>query len=113
MNIVVSAIFKKNVFFSKVGLVEFQGGSREGSETCVGRPCGLKGGHRERGSGPRGPFLEDPGSAKVRQGSNFDVFPWLVLTFSFFALNDFWEVPRGSWERVQRQRRCPGGAQES
>ena len=54
-----------------------------------------------------------PGSAKVRQGFNFEVNPGLVLTFSFFALNDFWKVPRGSPERGAEQQQFQRGAEGS
>ena len=40
-------------------------------------------------------LLGGPGSAKVRQGFNFDGKTNVILTFSFF-------VPRGSRERVRR-----------
>ena len=58
-----------------------------------------------------GTLLEGPGSAKVRQGFNFEVNPGLVLTCSFFALNDFWKVPRGSPERGAEQQQFQRGAQ--
>ena len=94
-----------------MGPVRFSGSAREGPERCGQRPSGFQGGPRESGSGPRGAFLQGPGSAKVRQGFNFEVNPGLVLTFSFFALNDFGEVPRGSPERGAEQTQFQKGAE--
>ena len=47
------------------------------------------------------------GSAKVRQGFNFDGKTLVILTFSFFAPSGFWKVPRESRERVRRPGRPP------
>ena len=105
-----SVFLKKHVFF-KFGSDGFSRGAREGPETCVWPLRNFQGGPRKSGSGPRGPFLGGPGSAKVRQGFNFEVNPGLVLTFSFFALNDFWKVPRGSPERGAEQQQFQRGAE--
>ena len=51
---------------------------------------------------PLGGFLGGPGSAKVRQGSNFDGKTQLILRISFFASSGFRKVPRRSQERVRR-----------
>ena len=56
---------------------------------------------------PMGALLGGPGSAKVRQGSNFDGKTKLILTISFFASSGFRKVPRGSQERVRRPRWPP------
>ena len=74
-----SVFLKKHVFF-KFGSDGFSRGAREGAETCVWPLRNFQGGPRKSGSGPRGPFLGGPGSAKVRQGFNFEVNPGLVLT---------------------------------
>ena len=66
------SVFLKKTSFFKFGSDGFSGGAREGPETCVWPLRNFRGGPRESESGPRGPFLEGPGSAKVRQGSNFD-----------------------------------------
>ena len=94
-----------------MGPVGFPGSAREGPERCRQRPSGFQGGPRESGSGPREPFLEGPGSAKVRQGLIFDGKSWRILRYSFFALNDFWKAPRGSRERGAEQQEFQRGAQ--
>jgi len=94
-----------------MGPVRFSGSAREGPERCVLRSKDFQGGPRESGTGPRGPFLGGPGSAKVRQGSNFDGKSGRILRFSFFALNDFWKAPRGSRERAAEQQEFQRGAQ--
>ena len=91
--------------------VGFSGSAREGPERCGQRPKDFQGGPRESGTGPRGPFLGGPGSAKVRQGSIFDGKTGLILRFPFFALNGFWKAPRGSRERVAEQQEFQRGAQ--
>ena len=88
-------------------------GSRNGPKTCVRRFGSVEGGPWESGSGPRGAFLEGPGSAKVRQGSTFEGKTGRILTISFFASNDFLKGPRGSRKRVGRPKRRPRGAQKS
>ena len=103
--------FFEKTLFLKFGSDGFSRGAREGPETCVWPLRNFQGGPRKSGSGPRGPFLGGPGSAKVRQGFNFEVNPGLVLTFSFFALNDFWKVPRGSPERGAEQQQFQRGAE--
>ena len=94
-----------------MGPVRFSGSAREGPERCVLRSKDFQGGPRESGTGPRGPFLGGPGSAKVRQGSNFDGKSWRILRFLFFDLNDFWQAPRGSQERGAEQQEFQRGAQ--
>ena len=76
------------------------------------RPRNFQGGSWESESGPRGPFLEGPGSAKVRQGSISDGKHVFFLRFVFFALNDSWKVPRGSPERGAEQQEFRKGAEE-
>ena len=95
-----------------MGPVRFSGSAREGPERCVLRSKDFQGGPRESGTGPRGPFLEGPGSAKVRQGSNFDGKTGLILRFSFFALNDSWRVPRGPRNVGQGHRNFKEGPRE-
>ena len=91
--------------------VRFSGSAREGPERCVLRSKDFQGGPRESATGPRGPFLGGPVSAKVRQGSNFDGKSGRILRFSFFALNDSWKAPRGSRERAAEQQEFQRGAQ--
>ena len=105
------SVFRKKTFFFKFGSDGFSGGAREGPKTCVGRPRNFQGGPRESGTGPRGPFLGGPGSAKVRQGSICDGKTGLILRFPFFALNDFWKALRGSRERAAEQQEFQRGAQ--
>ena len=105
------SVFRKKTFFFQIRFCRFSGGAREGPKTCVGRPRNFQGGPRESGTGPRGPFLGGPGSAKVCQGSIFDGKTGLVLRFPFFALNDFWKAPRGSRERAAEQQEFQRGAQ--
>ena len=107
----VLAFFEKKTFFFQIRFCRFSGGAREGPKTCVGRPRNFQGGPRESGTGPRGPFLGGPGSAKVCQGLIFDGKTGLVLRFPFFALNDFWKAPRGSRERAAEQQEFQRGAQ--
>ena len=116
-----SAILTKTWFFVQLAPWGSQEGSREGPETCVGRPSGFTRvprisrarpsnfirGPREGGLGPLEAFWRGPGSAKVRQGFNCDGKAGLILTFSFFAPSGFWQVPRGSRKRVRRPRRPP------
>ena len=71
----------------------------------------FQGGPWESESGPRGPFLEGPGSTKVRQGSIFDGKTGIILRFLFFALNDSWRAPRGSPERGAEQQEFHKGAE--
>ena len=66
------SVFRKKMCFFKFGSDGFSGGAREGPETCVQRPRNFQGGSWESESGPRGPFLEGPGSAKVCQGMIFE-----------------------------------------
>ena len=66
------SVFRKKTCFFNFGPERFSGRAWEGPETCVWRLKNFQGGPRESESGPRGPFLEGPGSAKVRQGSIFD-----------------------------------------
>ena len=74
-------------------------------------PKNCQRGTPESEAGPRGPFLEGPGSPKVRQASTFDGKTRLILRFSFFALDGFWRVPRGSPERGAEQQEFRRGDQ--
>ena len=80
-----------------------------GLQKWGGRPSWVSGSPRESSSGPLGPFLGGPGFAKRSQGLTFEVNPLGLLMISFFALNFFWKVLRGSWKRGAEQRRRQGG----
>ena len=105
-----SVFLKKKRVFANLALMDFQGG-QGGSRDVRLALRNFQGGPRQRESGPREPFLEGPGSAKVRQGSVFDGNTGLILRFSFLALNDSWKVPRGSPERGAEQQEFRRGAQ--
>ena len=88
-------------------------GSRQGPRTCFLRLDGVQGGPWESRSDPRGAFLEGPGSAKVRQGSTFEGKTGRILTFSFFASNDYLKSRGGSRKRGGRPKRGPGEGSEN
>ena len=100
------SVFRKTNVFFQIRFCRFSGGAREGPKMCVGCPRNFQGGPRESGTGPRGPFLGGPGSAKVRQGSIFDGKTRLILRFSFFR-----KAPRGPRERAAEQQEFQRGAQ--
>ena len=88
-------------------------GSRQGPRTCFLRLDRVQGGPWESRSYPRAAFLEGPGSAKVRQGSTFEGKTGRILTFSFFASNDYLKGRGGSRKRGGRPKRGPGEGSEN
>ena len=79
---------KNRVFFLKVRSVGFQGGPGRVPRGAFGALARNQEALGKVNQVQGGALFEGPGSAKVGQGSNFDVNPQLILTFSFFGLKD-------------------------
>ena len=58
-------------------------------------------------------FWEGLGSAKLRHGSDFEGTTGRILTFSFFASNDYLKGRGGSRKRGGRPKRGPGEGSEN
>ena len=98
--------YQTKLCFLLNGTSGIPGGTKEGSKSGWGALAG------SQGALGKSDLVHWSPSAKVNQGFNFNMNAAGFSTVSFFALDGFWNVLTGSWERGERQRRRPRAAME-
>ena len=111
MNIVVLVIFNKScVLLNNEAQLDFQEGPGRAPKRVFGalaRSQGALGTRVQVHGACLGGRLDRQEFARAQL---LREIPSVFLTIPFFALNDFWKVPRRSWKHVRGPRRRPRGA---